>query len=273
MKQTLFFVFQSVLKCRPWQAEIKLHRMDGALVNFFDEFLRQLREHINRSHGRNYRIFSSQLSGSLCTLWPMLCGKQSWAWTECSPIFWHSFLICCVQCSRVRQKRTIYRDGTLANFSMRLSSSLGTVRPSRLEKMRSAWTELSPIFSENLLVCFCGSTIHADHKTDCYDFSMKKGSILGHFEVILGSKLASWAYCEPLGSIWDQSGIQGALTSKIPPFGGYRFWTLFGQILSKFRFYSKICKILNANFSVWVQADFWTIFERFWGHFWRSKTV
>ena len=72
------------------------------------------------------------------------------------------------------QKTTVYRDGTLANFSMNLSSSLGTVRPSCFEKMRSAWTELSPFFSENLLVCFCGSTIHADHNTDFYDFSMKK---------------------------------------------------------------------------------------------------
>ena len=260
MKQTSFFVFQSVLKCRPWQAEIKLHRMDGALVNFFDEFLRQLREHINRSHGRNYRIFSSQLSGSLCTLWPMLCGKQSWAWTECSPIFWHSFLICCVQCSRVRQKKTIYRDGTLANFSMRLSSSLGTVRPSRLEKMRSAWTELSPIFSENLLVCFCGSTIHADHKTDCYDFSVKKGSILesfwGHFWVQIG-----------LMGIFRASGInlgsRGPSRQKFHHLEG----TVFGPFLDKFW---QVFVFTRKSTKFWMRIlvfESRVIFERFLNDF------
>ena len=172
MKQASFFVFQSVLKCRPWQAEIKLHRMDGALVNFFDEFLRQLREHINRSHGRNYRTFTSQLSGSF---WLAVYSVADALWKTVMSMdgMLANFL--------AQLSHLLYRDGTLANFSMSLSGSLGTVRPSRLEKMRSAWTELSPIFSENLLVCFCGSTIHADHKTDCYDFSIKKPSISSPF--------------------------------------------------------------------------------------------
>ena len=60
--------------------------------------------------------------------------------------------------------------------------------------------------------------------------------------------MVSWTYSKLLGSIWDQSGIQEALTSKIPPFGGYPFLNLFGPIFDKFSFLHENVRIFECKF-------------------------
>ena len=93
-----------------------------------------------------------------------------------------------------QQKTTVGIDGTLANFSILLSDSLGTVRPFCCEKYDLHGRNSRYFFCRPLVACFCGSTIHRDLVTSCYDFSFK----WFHFDVIL----------EPF---WVHFGVQNGL--------------------------------------------------------------
>ena len=123
---------------------------------------------------------------------------------------------------------------------------------------------LANFFLRPLLDCLRGSTPYGDHLTYCYDFSSK----MFHFETILKSFWGPKRSCGPIPGSWDQSGDQGALKAKIPPFFHPLFWDLFW---TSFRFGVKICRKSIKKSRVCAQCNFWTIFDRFWGHFWRSK--
>ena len=160
-----------------------------------------------------------------------------------------SRLLCTVQ--PMREKKQPCTETELSRFFPRdLSSSLGTVRPFCYEKMRSAWTELSPFFFlRPLLDCLRGSTPHGDHVTYCYDFSSKRL----HFETILRSFWGPKRSCGPIPGSWDQSGGQGALKAKIPPFFHPLFWDLFW---TSFRFRVKLCRKSIKKSRVCAQCNF-----------------
>ena len=85
-----------------------------------------------------------------------------------------------------------------------------------------------------LVACFCGSTIHRDHMTSCYDFSFK----WFHFDVILTSFWSHFGvqnglrdlFRPPginLGSIWDPWGSSCAKFHRLGP-------SVFGSFLDQF---------------------------------------
>ena len=104
-------------------------------------------------------------------------------------------------------------------------------------------------FLRPLLDCLRGSTPHGDHVMYCYDFSSKRF----HFETILRSFWAPERSCGPIPGSWDQSGGQGALKAKIPPFFHPLFWDLFW---TSFRFGVKICRKSINKSCVCAQCNF-----------------
>ena len=90
-----------------------------------------------------------------------------------------------LHCAAGTHKRTaVYIDRTLANLSMHLSGSLGTLPPFCYEKKTICMDGTLAIFLlRPLLICFCGSTRHGDHMTYRNDFSSKRF----HLRIILKS--------------------------------------------------------------------------------------
>ena len=88
----------------------------------------------------------------MCILLIVLTARNVYFWSvlakheTCDHFFDTAFSSAVYCAAGTQQKTAVYIDGTLANFSMHLSGSLGTLLAFRYEKMRSAWTELSPIF-------------------------------------------------------------------------------------------------------------------------------
>ena len=120
-------------------------------------------------------------------------------------------------------------------------------------------------------------------------FSIQKWDILisfwTHFGVILRSFWGHFGVCwttlELLGSIWGPPWVKGVSRWLLPPFFhplppffhlcfGTPFWTFFHYVLILMW---KSATQTIAKTSVCSQADFWSIFERFWGQIWRFKMV
>ena len=148
-------------------------------------------------------IFLTQLSHLLCTVQPMREKKQPCTETELSRFF--------------------PRD---------LSSSLGTVRPFCYEKMRSAWTELSPAFFWDHFWIAFPVPPHMEITWHIAMISHPKGSILKRF----------WSHFGLKDSLVDPFPAPGtnleARGSSRPKFNHFSH-LLFGSLLDKFSFWGE----------------------------------
>ena len=131
----------------------------------------------------------------------MHCAKQSLAWTECSPIFDTAFSSAVYCAAGTQQKTAVYIDGTLADFSMHLSGSLDALPPFCYEKIRSAWTELSPIFFwDHFWIAFAVSP---------------------HTEITWRIAMISHPKGSNFMSFWCNFGVQNGLVDPFPAPGIY----------------------------------------------------
>ena len=125
-----------------------------------------------------------------------------------------------------QQKTAVYMDGTLAIFLMHLSGPLGTLPPFCYEKMRSAWTELSPIFFwDHFWIAFAVPP-HREMTWRIAMISHPKGSILkrfwGHFGVQNG-------LVDPFPAPGTNLEARGPPRPKFHHFSTPGFGTLFEQ--------------------------------------------
>ena len=197
----------------------------------------------------------------------MHSGKQSWAWTECSPIFWHSFLVCCVLCSRCmtknnrlqrRNSRQFFHETSLARWV--LCGRFAT------KKCDLHGRNSRHFFSETTFGL--PSRLHPTRRSRdvLLWFLIQKAPFWDNFEVFLGSKTVLWTHSRLLGPIWRPGGPQGQNSTIFPP-------PVLGPFLEKFLFWGENVSKSIKKSRVCAQCNFWTIFDRFWGHFWRSKMV
>ena len=188
--------------------------------------------------------------------------NQSFTWTELSYFFKPAVWLAVYSVADALWKTVMSMDGMLAIFLTQLSHLLCTVQPVHHKKQPFTETELSPIFRWTFLArwVLCGR--RASKKCDLqgrnsrhfflrtfwsafavppYTQITTRISMISqwkrfHFRLILRSFWGpKWSH-GPIPSFWDQSGIQGALTSKMAPFGATCFWTIFGPLFNKCSF-------------------------------------
>ena len=117
-------------------------------------------------------------------------------------------------CAADVQKTFINMDGTPANFSMQFLRSQGTVRPSCFGKIDLHGRNSRHLFLRTFWSAFAVPPyMQITRRNALYDFSVNKNTfcllILRSFS---GFKIIRY-FNGPIPSLWDQSGIQGPLTS------------------------------------------------------------
>ena len=188
----------------------------------------------------------------------MHCAKQSLACTECSPIFDTAFSSAVYCAAGTHRKTAVYIDGTLANFSMHLTGIFWLAGYSATVLL----LKNAICIDGTLAICFettFGMLLRFHPRRRSHDellrILIQKVPFWVHFKVILRSKMVSWPYSELLGSIWDQSGIQGPHV-KVHHLESTLFGTFLNQFSTSVRICMKIYEILHANLSRCSQADF-----------------
>ena len=211
--------------------------MDGALAFFWLSSWVNCILHI--LHGRSSR---NSFPGSFLARC-VLCGRSivqnSHLYGRNARHFFLTAFASAAYCAAgAHQKTTVCIDGTLANFSILLSDSLGTVRPFCFEKMWSAWAELSPFFLQTT----CGLLLRFHHTQRSRDillwfliqmvpFWRHFDSFWSHFGVQNGLRDLFRPPGINLGSIWDPGGPHAQnYTVWDPPFLD-PFWFNFRQVL------------------------------------------
>ena len=216
-------------------------------------------------------IFSRQLSGSLCTVWPTHCAKQSFVRTECSAFSWHSFLICCVLCSRCTTKNNrLHRRNSRQFFDTPLWLAGYCAAVLLRKNVICMGGTLAIFFADHLWPAFA-VPLYTEITWHLVMISHSNGSILRsfwrHFGVILGSFWGPKWSNGPILRFWDQSGInlgsRGASRPKFHHLGPPVFGPFLDHFSTSFVFAWKYVKF-GVQILVIV---FWMIFERFWGDF------